>query len=343
MTKKYLFIFLFVAPLFSLILVAARIYYSIEVWTYDGPNTIFEIKPGETFSSINYRLHHDGLISNSRIFHRYCQVSKTLTKFKSGQYEIKAGSNMTALIDTLLNSTPIMNALTIPEGKNIYEIAAIIEENKLGTKEEFLKIVKDTSFISSLNVPGETLEGYLYPETYKFTPGTPLPEIVRTFVKEFQRRTKGIDLTNAGLSIHEVVTLASIVEKETGAQKERPIIAGVFLNRLRKGMKLQSDPTTIYGIYETFTGNLKKEHLTELTPYNTYRIQGLPKGPIANPGIDAIRAVLTPADHRYLFFVSQNDGTHIFTEKYSDHNKAVIEYQKNRKAREGKSWRDLKE
>ena len=153
---------------------------------------------------------------------------------------------------------------------------------------------------------------------------------------------KRLDFSRAALDLHSIVILASIVEKETGAKQERPTIAGVFHNRLKKRMRLQSDPTTIYGMYENYRGNLRKEHLLKKTPYNTYKISGLPKGPISNPGIKSIEAALSPTNHSYLYFVSKNDGTHIFTKTYKDHLKAVKKWQLTRRNRVGKSWRDLK-
>ena len=142
---------------------------------------------------------------------------------------------------------------------------------------------------------------------------------------------------------HQVIILASVVEKETGAKLERPAIAGVFTNRLKKRMRLESDPTTIYGIWQRYAGNIKKSDLLEMTPYNTYKIPALPFGPISNPSLEAIQAVLHPDTHEYLFFVSKNDGTHIFTKNYQEHLQAVDDFQRNTKARKGKSWRDLKQ
>ncbi len=144
-----------------------------------------------------------------------------------------------------------------------------------------------------------------------------------------------------GLTEHEVITLASIVEKETGAVEERKKVASVFFNRLKKGMRLQSDPTTIYGMWETYKGNLSKDDLQKYTPYNTYKVFGIPVGPIASPGKDSIMAVLYPEKTDYFFFVSKNDGTHVFTADYGNHQKAVNKFQKDSKSREGKSWRDL--
>jgi UPF0755 protein len=159
----------------------------------------------------------------------------------------------------------------------------------------------------------------------------------------YKERTKELNFDHPFLNRHQVFILASVVEKETGAKFERPMIAGVFTNRLKKRMRLQSDPTTVYGIWSRYTGNIRKADLLELTPYNTYKIPALPLGPIANPSFEAIQAVLSPAQHDFLYFVSKNDGTHIFSKTYQDHEKAVDDYQRNAKARQGKSWRDLKQ
>ena len=194
-----------------------------------------------------------------------------------------------------------------------------------------------------LNIPGETLEGYLYPDTYLFTRNTPALEVLKIMVAQFRIKVKKLDFSNTTLDLHSIITLASIVEKETGAKHERARIAGVFHNRLKKKMRLQSDPTTIYGVYETFGGNLRKSHLLQVTPYNTYKISGLPKGPISNPGLLSIKAALFPENHKHLFFVSKNDGTHIFTSTYKEHLKAVKFWQQTRRNRLGKSWRDLRQ
>src|SRR5690606_7033548 len=180
-------------------------------------------------------------------------------------------------------------------------------------------------------------------ETYKFAPGTPAQTVAQTLLNEFFKRTEGLDFSTTNLSKHEVVILASIVEKETGAKIERPTIAGVYLNRLKKKMRLQADPTTIYGIWESFDGNLKRSHLFEKTAYNTYKLPALPLGPIANPSFAAIKAVLSPEKHNYIYFVSKNDGTHVFTSTYKEHLKAVDHWQRNIHNRKGKSWRDLEQ
>jgi UPF0755 protein len=186
-----------------------------------------------------------------------------------------------------------------------------------------------------MGVEGPTLEGYLFPDTYRFAKGLPAESIVRTMVDRFRAVYEDVRRASpaTSLSMHEIVTLASIVEKETAVPEERPLIAAVFLNRMRRGMRLETDPTVIYGISD-FDGNLRRVHLEdESNPYNTYRIPGLPPGPIASPGREALQAVLAPADSPYLFFVSRNDGTHVFTTSYRDHSRAVAQFQKQRRRR----------
>ena len=330
-----------------LVLLAAggNIYYSLKFWKYSGPDIIFNIHPGETFASINARLKRQNLISDSKIFHRYSQINGLMRRFQAGHYKIRSQSNMLEILDTFIKGNAITISVTIPEGKNIYEIAEILDQNSVVSKKYFLRMTKSSSFVRSLGIGGVTVEGYLYPETYRFTPQSSAESVIKAMVDIFRRKTRNVDFSRApvNLSPHEVIILASIVEKETGARHERTTIAGVFVNRLKNRMRLQSDPTTIYGIFESFDGNLKRKHLRQKTPYNTYRISGLPIGPISNPSIDSIEAVLSPKKHDYLYFVSQNDGVHIFSKSYKEHLQAVRKYQKNRKMRKGKSWRDLKQ
>lgn len=341
--KKHLWILLIGAPAFAIFLAAIKVYYTIAVSTYDGKPYIFEVKSGESFAKINGRLSRQDLIPSAKLFYRYCKTQGLMTKFKAGRYEIKPGSTMLDVIETLTLGKSITTSVTIPEGKNLYEVAAILEKKKICSKEEFMKLAKDNEFTKSLGIPADRLEGYLYPDTYGLTEGMPAKDVAKAMVSNLKRRLKDLDFSNVpnGLNQHQTIILASIVEKETGARAERPIISGVYHNRLERKMRLYSDPTTIYGIWETWNGNLRKKHLQEKTEYNTYRMGGLPKGPIANPGIEAIKATINPQKHNYTYFVSKNDGTHVFTENYKDHLKAVDYWQKNRKNRKGKSWRQL--
>jgi UPF0755 protein len=260
-----------------------------------------------------------------------------------GRYQLSGSFNIPELVQKLLYSKSMSINVTVPEGRNLYEIALIFEEKKITNAREFIAKAKDRDFAESLGIPGGTVEGYLFPETYSFLGPMSAEDVIKTMVELFFSKTKDLDWNSSALSPHELITMASMVEKETGAKEERSVIAGVFFNRLKKHMKLQSDPTTIYGIYENYQGNLRKSDLLKPTLYNTYTVPALPVGPISNPGMKALDAVLKPAAHDYLFFVSENEGRHYFSKNYGEHQKAVQNYQVNRKNREGKSWRDLKQ
>lgn len=225
-----------------------------------------------------------------------------------------------------------LHKLTIPEGLNLQQIAALVAQAGFGNEFGFLMAAANISFVQEKGIDAETFEGYLFPDTYYF-PGKARPEIIITamvqrfwtvFTPEWKKRCREL-----GFSIHEMVTLASIIEKETGAADERPVISSVFHNRLKKRMRLESDPTVIYRIKD-FDGNLTRRDLNAPDPYNTYRIRGLPPGPIANPGHESLKAALYPADTPYLYFVSKNDKTHHFSADIEEHNRAVRKYQLRR-------------
>jgi UPF0755 protein len=204
-----------------------------------------------------------------------------------------------------------------------------VEKSGLGSAADITTRAGDPAFARSHGIPAGSLEGYLFPDTYLFPRGVSAEAILTTmlqrfrsvFTAEWEQRAAQI-----GLTVHEVVTLASIIEKETGAPSERPLISSVFHNRLKKGMRLETDPTVIYGIRD-FDGNLTRKHLETFTPYNTYVIKGLPPGPIASPGKDALEAALFPAQTGYFFFVSKNNGTHHFSSSFEEHQNAVQRYQ----------------
>ena len=211
----------------------------------------------------------------------------------------------------------------------------MLEQKGLVNKNEFLTLTSDPDIAGSYGLSGPDLEGYLYPDTYQFSRGLSATSIVDVMVKHFLEVIAPFrdQIKGSGMTLAQVVILASIVEKETGCSGERPLIASVFLNRLKKNNRLESDPTVIYGIKD-FNGNLTKKDLAKPTPYNTYAIRGLPPGAIANPGKEAIKAVLYPANTSYMYFVSKNDGTHHFSKTLSEHNNAVRIYQKNRRSRQ---------
>jgi UPF0755 protein len=311
--------------------------------SYQGPDATFIVENGDGFGRINQRLYTQGLIADKRLFHYLAKYKNVLSKFRAGSYTIIRGSNMYSVLDTLVYGQPNLTSITIPEGKNMYEVAKMLEAAGITKEADFLEVVQHPDFISQLKINAGSLEGYLYPETYRFAPHTPAKTVAKTMIDLFNRKTEHINFEHPFLNKHQVIILASMVEKETGAKVERPAIAGVFTNRLKKKMRLESDPTTIYGIWKRYTGNIRKADLLELTPFNTYKVPALPQGPIANPSLAAIEAVLRPESHEYIFFVSKNDGTHVFTRTYQEHVQAVDNFQRNTKARAGKSWRNLKQ
>jgi UPF0755 protein len=226
----------------------------------------------------------------------------------------------------------VLYRLTIPEGYTMLQIANLVDASGITGRDAFLTALSDRRLMAEQQIEADSYEGYLFPDTYFFPKGTTAEAIVATLVSGFRRVMTDQRLERArqlGMSIHEVVTLAAMIEKETGAAEERPVISSVFHNRLKQGMRLESDPTVIYGI-DDFDGNITRKHLAEKTPYNTYRIKGLPAGPIANPGEAAIEAALHPADTDYFYFVARKDGTHQFSTNIRDHNRAVSKYQLNR-------------
>jgi UPF0755 protein len=224
----------------------------------------------------------------------------------------------------------VLHPLTIPEGLTMVQIADLASHEGFADRAEFLRLAKDGTFVASLGIKADTLEGYLYPDTYKFSRGVKTREVLVAMVEQLREMVVPdllARMQERKMTMHEVLTLASVIEKETGSGSERPEISAVFHNRLKKHIPLQSDPTVIYGL-PAFDGNIHKKDLSSPSPYNTYRVKGLPPGPIANPGIQAIRAALYPSDSHSLYFVSRNDGTHQFSATLIEHNKAVEKYQK---------------
>ncbi len=275
-------------------------------------------------------LEHEGLIRTSVYFVYSGKSQSADRKVRAGEYELNPSMTPAEILAILLNGRVVLHPLTIPEGLTIAQIAEVAAQDGFVDRAEFLRLAKDQTFISSLGVKAETLEGYLYPDTYKFSRGIKTREVLVAMVEQL-RQEVGPDLharmQELKMTMHEMLTLASVIEKETGSGSERPEISAVFHNRLKKHIPLQSDPTVIYGL-PAFDGNIHKKDLSSPSPYNTYRVQGLPPGPIANPGIQAIRAALYPSDSHSLYFVSRNDGTHQFSATLIEHNKAVEKYQK---------------
>ena len=299
-----------------------------------------QIKRGMGPRTISLLLQEKGVIEDAEEFYRYLRfVAKKTAALKSGDYQLSASMSPDEIISTLEKGLQKEFRFTIQEGLRKTEIAKIIADAKIASEKAMLDAMNDPALIGEFGVPktgagGQStieggMEGYLYPDTYQFPKGTPPKVILR---KLRQRLDDVLDqkmrarMKEMGWNLHKVLTLASIVEKETGQPFERPHIASVFHNRLKLKMKLQTDPTVIYGI-PNYDGNIRKKDLLTPRPYNTYTIKGLPPGPIASPGKEAIRAVLWPDDKEDLFFVSRNDGAHIFCPTLTCHNAAVKKWQ----------------
>lgn len=316
--------------------------------TAQGTEVVYEVKPGLTLTRVARDLEAKKVVRKADWFLLLARFKGLQNSMKVGEYVLTTNMKPTEVLDVITSGRSLGRNFTIAEGLNIFEIADVYGKSGFGSKAEFWKWVNDPDFASSL--VGErvtSLEGYLFPETYQITKYTDTKSVIRAMVARFldtyMRDIQPIAM-DSGMSRHQIVTLASIIEKETGAPEERPRISSVFHNRIRKGMMLQTDPTVLYGKARStgvFEISITRKDLTTPTEYNTYVIKGLPPGPIANPGRAAMVATLKPESTEFLFFVSQNDGTHIFSKNYADHSRAVQEFQINRKAREGRSWREL--
>lgn len=311
---------------------------------------IIEIRKGQNSRELARLLVTNGVISggDERNLLWLGKISRQWKKIKAGEYKVSPAMTPIEIFGVITSGISVAHPVTVREGENMYEIGADLESKGLAPKVRFVELCRNQKMIAALGFQTPTppsLEGYLFPDTYFFNKTMSVEEIIRSMVKRFHSAWGEKEEARAkllGFSRHQAVTLASMVEKETGAPQERPMISSVFHNRLRKKMRLQSDPTTIYGIWENYKGNIRRSDLVAVNPYNTYSIPALPVGPIANPGSEAIQAALYPATSDYLFFVSHNDGTHEFTRSFEEHNRAVQRFQLDPSAREGKSWRDLK-
>jgi len=300
-----------------------------------GRDVLVTIPGGSSFVSASRILVDAGVVRSLKAFVFFGKVKGVSNNIQAGELMFRTDMTPSQVLDVLTKGKAVSYHVTIPEGFNIYQVAALLAEKGLGEEDRFLKLARDPEFTRRLGVQADSLEGFLFPETYSWPKGLTEEEILSRMVKKY--KTVFTDAMRArareiGMTEVEVVTLASIIEKETGAPEERKMVSAVFHNRLTKGYRLQTDPTVIYGI-ENFNGNLTKADLTKDTPYNTYTRAGLPAGPIANPGEASLMAALYPARVSYLYFVARGDGTHVFSNTLVEHNKAVATYQLGEAAR----------
>ncbi|MDR2461276.1 MAG: endolytic transglycosylase MltG [Deltaproteobacteria bacterium] len=325
----------------GLILVGLLIFGFVEVLNYSqklappeetSREILVTIPQGASYPQIASLLYEAGVIRDADAFVLAIRIKSRLRQqvgIKAGEQALDPSKNTWETIATLVKGNFKFYPFTIPEGWNMADISRAVEASGFGSAQDFWALCHDQEFIRSLGLDTNTLEGYLFPETYNFPKSMSQRAIAKAMVDQFFKIWNKYEAEAAarGLTRNEVVTLASIVEKETGVASERPLIAAVFFNRLQKKMRLQTDPTVIYGLVN-FDGNLTRRDLETPHPYNTYIIDGLPPGPIASPGEAAIKAVLNPSKTKHLYFVSKNDGTHHFSETLAEHNRMVAQYQR---------------
>jgi UPF0755 protein len=299
---------------------------------YAGDEIFFQVEKGASGTRIGEALEEQGIIRDRRLFLLALRLREDGKTAQAGEYRFLEPLSTFDVLEKLVSGDTYSFPVTVPEGLNLSETSVLLASKGLAEESAIRRAFEEGALIAEIDSEAKSLEGYLYPTTYRF-PRTVAPaELAQAMVSQFQQvfdEDRRRLAASRGLSIREVVTLASVIEKETGLPEERAVIASVFWNRLRIGMPLQSDPTIIYALELAgrFDGNLRRADLELDSPYNTYRFPGLPPGPIASPGEASIEAVLRPADTRYLYFVSKNDGSHHFSASYSEHMDAVRRYQ----------------
>ena len=299
---------------------------------YSGTEQFVEIPRGAGSVVIARQLADAGVIRDVNSFRLALWVSGKGRHLQAGEYRFDRAVSAREVADKIARGEIYVRPITFPEGLTIKQMAALYESKGFGPAQDFLTAAKDATLVSALDSEAKDLEGYLFPDTYnlkrKETAEQLVPKMVTAFMKAVTPALlEKIDAR--GLTVRQLVTLASIVEKETGNKDERPLVAAVYANRLKIGMPLQCDPTVIYALDRAgkYDGNLTRANLLYDSPYNTYRYPGLPPGPIASPGRASIEAAASPAAVDYLYFVSKNDGTHVFAKTLDEHNRNVQKYQ----------------
>jgi UPF0755 protein len=299
---------------------------------YTDPDRLVEIPSGLGTGAIGQRLVDAGIVRDRIAYRVALWLNGKATRLQAGEYRFDRPMTAREVIEKIVRGEVDQAAITFREGLTIAEMAAVFEGDGFGPAATFVAAGRDASLIADLDPAAKDLEGYLFPDTYKVSRRIDAARLVRAMVNrtadaltpELRRAA-----ANRGLSVRQLVTLASLVEKETGQQDERRLVAGVYANRLRIGMALQCDPTVIYALQRLgrYNGNLRRDDLALDSPYNTYRYPGLPPGPIAAPGQASLEAAASPADVDFLYFVSRNDGSHVFSRSLEEHNRNVRRFQ----------------
>jgi len=297
------------------------------------------IPKGSTFPEIEKTLTEKGALRYPLVFRILTIGTMTGTKLKQGEYALPVPPSALDLWEKLVSGNVAKYQVTIPDGSTLYDIAKTLGNLELADPGDFLAAATSPEVARKMGTPGPTLEGYLFPDTYIFVKDMSPREIIEIMVRRFRRKfipvMDRMEEENE-FTPHQIVTIASIIEKETGMEEEKPLVSEVIRKRLSLGMPLQMDPTVIYGL-KKFDGNLTRKDLRTLHPYNTYLNPGLPPGPICNPGLSSLKAAVDPADADFLYFVSRNDGSHQFSRSLREHNQAVALHQKGGNASAARS------
>jgi len=334
MKKNIITVFLILILAAGLAGLRLYLYWTTPVRSALPAEVIVDIPEGSSLKKIARILESRGVIRHQMLFTAVARLKETQHRIQSGEYCLHLPLAPRDILDKLIRGDIRLVRVTFPEGSTIFDIARIIEQNGLAPAELMLRKATDPALVKTFGYDNESLEGFLFPDTYKFSKKTEPERIFSSMTARFDEvLNRELKATQAAapLPLRDMIILASLIEKETAQPLEKPVIAGVFFNRLKRGMRLECDPTVAYGVRledPQFQGRLRKKHLLKTTRYNTYQISGLPYGPICNPGLDSIRAVLQPAAVDYLFFVSRNNGTHQFSRTLEEHTAAVNQYQR---------------
>jgi peptidoglycan lytic transglycosylase G len=299
---------------------------------YEGAEQFVLIEPGSGTRTIGARLIQAGVVRNDATWRTALWRTGRARSLQAGEYRFDRPMTPTEVIEKIARGDVYNRRITFPEGLNIHEMARIFEHHGFGPAASFIAAARDITPIQDMDPGAPDLEGYLFPETYSLPRATTAARLVHLMAARF-KEVFTVEMQQAagarGLTVRQAVTLAALVEKETALSLERPVVAAVYSNRLRIGMALQCDPTVIYALQRAgrYDGNLRRADLAFDSPYNTYRYAGLPPGPIASPGLGSLRAAVAPADVNHLYFVSRNDGSHVFARTLAEHNDNVRKFQ----------------
>ena len=314
-------------------LLLALLWYLTCLFIPPGNGSLFRdisFPPGSGIRKLADELKSGGIIRSSWHFVLLTRLRGQAHKLQAGDYRFNDGMTVTQILNKLVAGEVDYRRFSLPEGYSIYQAAELLDQKGYFKKDSFLEKCRDAGLVSRLGGGLQSVEGYLYPATYNLSRGAGEEQLIAQMVDQFEKRYAELTKEGGvpgGMTKHQIVTLASLIEKEAVSPEEKPLISSVFHNRLRLGMPLQSDPTAVYGV-RAFSGKVTKADIQRPSPYNTYLNPGLPPGPIGNPGSDAILAALKPSRSDYLYFVARQDGTHQFSRTLDEHNRAVERYLK---------------